>query len=40
MDRVQQQRIKPPCQPGSITAIEDKIATQYGIIYYHHNQIA
>ncbi|WP_288147867.1 hypothetical protein [Xylanibacter rodentium] len=39
MNRVQQQRIKPPCQPFSITAIEDKIVTQYGIIGYHHNQI-
>ena len=37
---VQKQREKPPCQSGSITAIEHEIVTQYGIIGYHNNQIA
>ena len=40
MDGVQQECEKPPCKSGSIAAIEDKIVAQYGIIDYHHNQIA
>lgn len=39
MDGVQQQYEKPPCQSGSIAAIEHEIVTQYGIIGYHYNQV-
>ena len=40
IDGVQQQYEKPPCQSGSIAAIEDKIVAQYGIIGKHHYQVA
>ena len=32
--------VQPPCQSCSISAIKDKIITQYGIIGDHYNQIA
>ena len=40
MDGVQKQYEKPPCQSGSIVAVEHEIVTQNGIIDYHYNQIA